>query len=147
MSTENASATTSATTAGFVARSLTPAEWKAVTASIQALVEEATFDVSPDGISFRAMDPSHVALVDLFWPSGGFEKFDCTKSDKFTVRVEDFAKLIRRADARDSIEISRQGSEMLALKIGSKREFELHLIESSQSSTPLPKLSYNRACV
>ena len=43
----------------------TPSEWKAVTASIQTLVEEATFDVSNDGISFRAMDPSHVALVDF----------------------------------------------------------------------------------
>ena len=46
---------------GFVARSQTPSEWKAVTASIQTLVEEATFDVTPDGITFRAMDPSHVA--------------------------------------------------------------------------------------
>lgn len=143
MSTENASTIANAPSVGFVARALTPSEWKAVTASIQALVEEATFDVSNDGISFRAMDPSHVALVDLFWPAGAFEKFDCGKPDKFTVRVEDFAKLIRRADSRDSIEISRQGSESLALKIGTKREFELHLIESSQASTPLPKLNYN----
>jgi proliferating cell nuclear antigen len=128
---------------GFVARSQTPAEWRAVTASILTLVEEATFDVNSEGITFRAMDPSHVALVDLFWPSGGFEKFECSKADKFSVRVEDFAKLIRRADSRDSVEISRQGSDSLVLKLGTKREFELHLIESSQASTPLPKLNYN----
>src|SRR5579875_2325844 len=95
----------------FLARTQTPSEWKAVTAAIQTLVEEATFDVSSEGISFRAMDPSHVALVDLFWPSSGFEKFECEKSDKFTVRVEDFAKLIRRAEAKDSIEISRKGTD------------------------------------
>ncbi|MGI0085933.1 MAG: proliferating cell nuclear antigen (pcna), partial [Nitrososphaerales archaeon] len=41
----------------------------------------------------------------------------------------------------DSVEISRQGSESLVLKLGTKREFELHLIESSQGSTPLPKLT------
>jgi proliferating cell nuclear antigen len=143
MSIQDANVAASATTSGFVAKSVTPAEWKAVTASIQALVEEATFDVSGDGISFRAMDPSHVALVDLFWPASGFEKFDCSKADKFTVRVEDFAKLIRRAESKDSIEISREGAESLGLKIGNKREFELHLIESSQASTPLPKLNYN----
>jgi proliferating cell nuclear antigen len=130
-------------TSGFLARSQTPNEWKAVTASILTLVEEATFDVSPEGISFRAMDPSHVALVDLSWPSSGFEKFDCSKSDKFTVRVEDFAKLIRRADSRDAIEISRHGTESLVLKLGAKREFELHLIESSQNVTPLPKLNFS----
>ena len=114
-----------------------------MTASIQALVEEATFDVSNDGISFRAMDPSHVALVDLFWPSAGFEKFECEKADKFTVRVEDFAKLIKRADSKDNIEISRHGSDSLILRLGAKREFELHLVESSQGSTPLPKLNFD----
>jgi proliferating cell nuclear antigen len=135
-------AKTSAMT-GFVARSQTPSEWKAVTASILTLVEEATFDISSEGIMFRAMDPSHVALVDLFWPSSGFEKFESFKADKFTVRMEDFAKLVRRADSKDSIEISRQGSESLTLKLGNRREFELHLIESSQSNTPLPKLNFN----
>ena len=129
----------------FVASTQTPNEWKAVTASIQTLVEEATFEVSKDGITFRAMDPSHVALVDLLWPNSDFQKFECLKSDRFTVRMEDFAKLIRRAESKDSIEISRQGTESLSVKLtnGYKREFELHLIESSQGSTPLPKLNFD----
>ena len=59
--------------------------------------------------------------------------------------MEDFAKLIRRAESKDSIEISRQGTDSLSVKLsnGYKREFELHLIESSQSSTPLPKLNFD----
>jgi proliferating cell nuclear antigen len=140
---ENASQT------GFTARTQSPSQWKAVTAAIQTLVEEATFDVNSDGITFRAMDPSHVALVDLFWPSSDFQKFTCEKADKFTVRMEDFAKLIRRAEGKDSVEISREGSESLSLKLsnGYKREFELHLIESSQSTTPLPKLNYETTFV
>ena len=142
---EDSSSNSSKSTATFVAATQTPGEWKAVTAAIQALVEEATFEVSNDGLSFRAMDPSHVALVDLFWPSSDFQKFECAKADKFTVRVEDFAKLIRRAESKDSIEISRQGSDSLNVKLvnGYRREFELHLIESSQSSTPLPKLNFD----
>ncbi|HZW54666.1 MAG TPA: proliferating cell nuclear antigen (pcna) [Nitrososphaerales archaeon] len=139
------SSTSKSAPATFVAMTQTPSEWKAVTAAIQALVEEATFEVSNDGISFRAMDPSHVALVDLFWPSSEFQRFECSRADKFTVRVEDFAKLIRRAESKDSLEVSRQGSDSLIVKLvnGYKREFELHLIESSQSSTPLPKLNFD----
>lgn len=116
-----------------------------MTAAIQTLVEEATFDVTPDGITFRAMDPSHVALIDLFWPNADFQKFSCDKPDRFTVRMDDFAKLIRRAESKDAVEISRAGSESLNVKIsnGYRREFELHLIESSQSNTPLPKLTYD----
>ena len=129
----------------FLAATQTPNEWKAVTAAIQTLVEEATFEVTKDGITFRAMDPSHVALVDLLWPNSDFQKFECLKTDRFTVRMEDFAKLIRRADSKDSIEISRQGTDSLNLRIsnGYKREFELHLIESSQNATPLPKLNFD----
>ena len=101
--------------------------------------------MTSEGLTFRAMDPSHVALVDLFWPSADFEKFECEKSDKFAVRVEDFAKLIRRAEAKDTIELSRHGSESLSVRMsnGYKREFELHLIESGQGSTPLPKLNFS----
>ncbi|HYB02865.1 MAG TPA: proliferating cell nuclear antigen (pcna) [Nitrososphaerales archaeon] len=130
---------------GFVARTQSPSQWKAVTSAIQTLVEEATFDVNQDGITFRAMDPSHVALIDLFWPNADFQKFSCEKPDRFTVRMEDFSKLIRRAENKDSVEISRAGSESLNVKLsnGYKREFELHLIESSQSNTPLPKLTYD----
>jgi len=130
---------------GFIARTQSPGQWKAVTAAIQTLVEEATFEVNQDGITFRAMDPSHVALIDLFWPNADFQKFSCEKPDRFTVRMDDFAKLIRRAENKDSVEISRSGAESLNLKLsnGYKREFELHLIESSQSNTPLPKLTYD----
>jgi proliferating cell nuclear antigen len=130
---------------GFVARTQSPSQWKAVTSAIHTLVEEATFDVTADGITFRAMDPSHVALIDLFWPSADFQKFSCDKPDKFTVRMDDFAKLIRRAESKDSVEITREGTESLIVKLsnGYKREFELHLIEGSQSNTPLPKLTYD----
>jgi proliferating cell nuclear antigen len=132
-------------TIGFVAKTQSPSQWKAVTSAIQTLVEEATFEVNQDGLTFRAMDPSHVALIDLFWPNADFQKFSCEKPDRFTVRMDDFSKLIRRAENKDSVEISRVGSESLNVKLsnGYKREFELHLIESSQSNTPLPKLTYD----
>lgn len=40
--------------------------------------------------------------------------------------MEDFSKLIRRAENKDSVEISREGSESLNVKMsnGYKREFE-----------------------
>lgn len=129
----------------FLARTSSPTEWKAVANSISTLVEEATFEAAPEGLTFRAMDPSHVALVDLNWPSSAFEKYECDSQLKFTVRVEDFVKLIRRADAKDSLEITRADEDTLVLRIqnGYKREYRLHLIESTSSPTPLPKLAFN----
>ena len=91
----------------FVAKTKTSNEWKLVTTAIQTLVEEATFDVTPEGINFRAMDPSHIALLDITWPSTSFEKYSSDEKFQFSVRTEDFVKLIRRASANDSIEIAK----------------------------------------
>lgn len=129
----------------FLAKTSTPAEWKVVSSAVSMLVEEATFEASKEGITFRAMDPSHVALVDLSWPSSAFEKYECGKTIKFSVRMEDLVKLIKRADARDSVEIAMADEETLTLRIfdGYRREFTLHLIESTYAPTPLPKLTLN----
>ena len=129
----------------FLAKTSSPTEWKAVVAAISALVEEATFEATAEGLTFRAMDPSHVALVDLNWPNSAFEKYTCDKQFKFTIRVEDLVKLIKRAEPKDSVEISSSNGQTLVLRMknGYKREFQIHLIESSYDPTPLPKLSFN----
>jgi proliferating cell nuclear antigen len=123
----------------FFAKTATNSEWRAVAAAIKTLVEEASFEASNEGLIFRAMDPSHIALVDLLWPNSAFEKFE------FSVRVEDFVKLIGRSDTKDSVEISSTEEDALIfrLKNGYKREFKVHLIESTTGTAPLPKLEFD----
>ena len=132
----------------FLMKCLTSEEWKIIVAALQNLTEEAAFDVDSGGVKFRAMDPSHIALVDLCWDASGFEKFEFEpgkekKEDRFAVRVEDFAKIIKRADKNDSISISRSSSDALLIRMGENREFEFHLLDKSAvaGNTPLPKLN------
>ena len=108
-------------------------------------MEEATFEATNEALIFRAMDPSHIALVDLTWPNTAFEKYECDKQFKFSIRVEDFVKLIGRTDAKDSIEITSTEEDALLLRMmnGYKREFKVHLIESTASTAPLPKLEFD----
>ena len=56
-------------------------EWKAIISAISTLVEEATFEATVEGISFRGMDPSHVALIDINWPNSAFEKYNCDSKE------------------------------------------------------------------
>ena len=129
----------------LLAKTSTSAEWKAVSSAIKTLVQEATFEASVDALTFRAMDPSHVALVDLYWPKEAFERYECDKPFKFTIRVEDFVKLIGRSEAKDSIEISTTEESALLLRLmnGYKREYTLHLLESAPAASPLPKVEYD----
>jgi proliferating cell nuclear antigen len=126
----------------FFAKTAGSQEWRAIASAIKTLVEEATFEVSSEGLVFRAMDPSHIALVDLWYPNVAFERFECDKPFKFTIRVEDFVKLIGRSDAKDSVEITSSEEDDLTLRLmnGYKREFKVHLIETTPGTAPLPKL-------
>jgi len=129
----------------FLAKTSSPAEWKAVSSAIKMLVEEATFEASSEALAFRAMDPSHIALVDLHWPKNAFERYECDERFKFSVRVEDFVKLIGRTEVKDSIEMTSTKGDALLLRLmdGFRREFEMHLIESTSGASPLPKLDFD----
>ena len=127
----------------FSAKTNTSDEWKAVISSITTLVEEATFEATVEGITFRGMDPSHVALIDISWPNSAFEKYNCDSDIKFGVRVDEFSKVIKRADKNESIEISISDDNMLQILIGKNKKWSMRLIEGSASDTPLPKISYD----
>ena len=126
----------------FSAKTSGSDEWKAILSAISTLVEEATFEATAEGISFRGMDPSHVALIDISWPNSAFEKYECDGDIKFGVRIDEFSKLIKRSDKTEGIEISLLDN-MLLISIGKNKQYKMRLIESSATDTPLPKIPYD----
>jgi len=127
---------------GFLAKTKSSTEWELITKVISTLVEEASFEATVEGIQFRAMDPSHVAMVDLNWPNASFEKYECDKPFKLTLRIEELSKLIKRANQNNSISISAENDEYMAVNIenGYKKKFQIRLIESSYVPQQVPKL-------
>jgi proliferating cell nuclear antigen len=126
----------------FSAKTSGSDEWKAILSAISTLVEEATFEATAEGITFRGMDPSHVALIDISWPNSAFEKYESDGDIKFGVRIDEFSKLIKRADKTEPIEISITDN-MLLISIGKNKQYKMRLIESSATDTPLPKIPYD----
>lgn len=127
----------------FSAKTSGSDDLKAIISAISTLVEEATFVATAEGITFRGMDPSHVALIDISWPNSAFEKYECDSDIKFGVRIDEFSKLIKRADKSNNIEISISENNMLLVTIGSNKKYKMRLIESSATDTPLPKIPYD----
>jgi len=127
----------------FSAKTSGSDDLKAIISAISTLVEEATFVANAEGITFRGMDPSHVALIDISWPNSAFEKYECDSDIKFGVRIDEFSKLIKRAEKKDSIEISISEDNMLLVTIGKNKKYKMRLIESSATDTPLPKIPYD----
>lgn len=131
----------------FSAKTSGSDDLKAIISAISTLVEEATFVASAEGITFRGMDPSHVALIDISWPNSAFEKYECDSDIKFGVRIDEFSKLIKRAEKKDSIMISISEENMLLVTIGTNKKYKMRLIESSATDTPLPKIPYDTKVV
>jgi len=50
-------------------------EWKAVSNAISELVEDAIFIVNNEKLTFRGMDKSNMALLDITFPKKSFIKF------------------------------------------------------------------------
>jgi proliferating cell nuclear antigen len=123
--------------------------WKSVVSGIMTIVDEASFEAGSAGLTFRSMDPSHIALIDLNWPNSTFEKYECPSNIKFGLKISDFAKIIKRASSGDSMEISLKNTSLNIKTSGNYvRNYKMNLIENADANaSPLPKLSFDSKVV
>ena len=105
------------------------------------LVEETPFSLTTDELTFKIMDPSHVAMANLHLNKAGFNTWDVDGGAKFTVRNDEVTKVLGRFKATDDLTVGLN-ADNLSIVNGS-RSFALHLLESISSETPLPKLNFN----
>jgi proliferating cell nuclear antigen len=118
---------------------------RAVVEAIKPIVDEAVFTATSDGITFRAMDASHVSLLDISWKRDGFLEYECNEEVTFGVRIDELLKLLRRIEKDTQVEISISDGEMQITTSEGKRtrNYKLRLLDTSKSETPVPKLSFN----
>ena len=114
--------------------------------AISTLLDEATFDLSPDGIKLRSMDPSRVAMVDFEWPKTVFDEYTCSEAMKMCINVSELLKLLKRAGRGESAELSLdEKTARLRVKISGKyvRTFNMPTLEAMEEEVPTPKVTFN----
>jgi len=116
-------------------------EWRSSLIAIGDIGDDAMFICSDEGITFRGMDPSHVALLEVHFPKSSFLEFECQPSF-FGVNVRDFMNIITTTGDGDLVELSIKGKDSMKIKVeGSlKMEFNLRLIERSEVNIPMPRI-------
>ena len=112
-------------------------------------IEEVQLNIHPDaGISWCAMDPSHIALINYVIKPSALEKWntDNLLGKKFTAvfRAEGLEKILKRSKHKDDrIDVAVDDCNMqigIGNTISRTREFTEPLITSTLAPTPLPKL-------
>jgi len=119
---------------------------KDVFTAISTLVDEATFDVTQDGISLRAMDPSRVAMVDFVMQKTAFDEYSASESMKICLNIGELLKLLKRAGRDDSVELSldeETGQFKVVIKGRYTRSFSMPTLESAEEEVPTPNITFN----
>ncbi len=117
--------------------------WGAVFSSISKIVDEILVSFKKDGVTARAMDSAHLAMVDLVMPSQAFDSYAVAEDVSLGIKLDDLNNVLRRATKSDKLGISYEPKDnTLTLKfIGQiKREFTINLIELGQNTPPMPNL-------
>ena len=116
-------------------------EWKAILQAISDITDEAMFICNKDGVTFRGMDPSHVALLEITFPSSSFELFECSTTF-FGIHVKDLHNILSVASSTDTVEFRIDDPHDMKIRVAGSLDmrYTLNLIERSEINTPIPKV-------
>jgi proliferating cell nuclear antigen len=122
--------------------------WKTCVSAVSSLIEDAAFVVSPSGLKLRAMDPSHIALVDLELPPQAFEEFSVEKQTTIGIHIPEMVKVVSRAkpSERLTIELDESTNRLNLTFAGPPvRRLSMPTIDAQDANYPEPKLIFTAA--
>jgi len=114
--------------------------------AISTLVDEATFNITPEGIKLRAMDPSRVAMIDFEWPKTVFDEYAADAPTKMCINITELLKLLRRTSKDESVELTideKTGRLNVGIKGKYDRTFNMPTLEATEEEVPTPKITFN----
>jgi proliferating cell nuclear antigen len=108
---------------------------------ISPLVNEVKFNISPKGISLRAVDPAHVAMVDLQIKSKAFDEYKADEME-LGIDMDKLGGIMRLSSAGDIVSLEYDGeANRLIVKIGNLVR-KMGLIDTAGMPDPkMPNLS------
>lgn len=116
--------------------------------AVKDLVNEASWDCSPNGMSLQAMDTSHVSLVAAQLKSEAFDKYRCDKPVMLGMNLPNFCKFLKCANNDDIITIRASDEcDKITLLFEEKNnvetsEYELKLINLDNEYLGIPDQEY-----
>lgn len=114
--------------------------------ALVTLIDEGEFDLSKNGITLRAMDPSQIAMVDFVLPKSAFEKYDVAAERKIGLNLDDLSKIVSRSRPGETLILKLDKTESrleLIFKGKSTRRFNLPLLDIAAQTPKEPKIEFD----
>jgi len=130
----------------FRAKILDAVAWEDVITAISSIVDEASFNTTPDGLNLREMDPSHVAMVEFEWPKSVFDEYVCDEAMKLCVNIREMLRLLRRVRKGGTLELTlAEGKNRLNMRLsdGYLKTFSVPTLEPLSEEVPTPNVTFD----
>jgi len=98
--------------------------------ALLAVVDEARFNLKPDGVSVRAVDAANVAMVNLELSNSAFDTYSVDKEITIGLDLTKFLDLLKMGNPDSECEMVLQDSSRLKIKMGSLN-YHISLLEPS----------------
>lgn len=108
--------------------------WRNIVAGLKELIKEGVFVFTEEGVRLRALDPSHVVLVDVYFPQKAFAEYAVENEVRVALNIEELSRVLRRASKKDALTMELAGDK---LKISLEGRFTRTFYE------PLISLEYS----
>lgn len=112
--------------------------WQKAVEAIASFISEGNFRFSDSGVSFKAIDPSQIVLVEFGMDRKLFEKYS-VEPTLVGVDLVELSKIMARVLPNDRMQMALSDSEMvLNLEGDLSRNFRLPLIDVSEEEINIP---------
>ena len=113
---------------------------KEVADLLNTVVTEAKFKLDQSGLSVKAVDPAHVAMISIDVPKESFNEYQIDSEEEIAIDVEKLKSVIRLASSTDAVTITKE-KERLKFEIGSIIK-SVALLDPNSVTTPrVPQIS------
>jgi len=120
--------------------------WKDAIAAISSIVDEASFNITPEEVKLREMDPSHVAMVEFNWPKTVFDEYVCDDAMKVCVNISEMLKLLRNVKKGSMLELTlAEGKNRLNMRLsdGYLKSLSVPTLEPISEEVPIPNVTFD----
>ncbi len=116
--------------------------WRYVITGVSKVIKEGVFKATDEGLRLKAMDPSHVIMIDLLFPPESFEEYEA-EGESLGVNLEELGKILRRARSEDRLELrSVEGALEIVFSGRFPRKFREPLLQIEEEELGEPKIPF-----
>ncbi len=110
--------------------------FKEIVDALGKLIDEVAFQIKPEGLIVKALDPARVALIDIYLPQEAFLEYDVPEETIAGLSTANLSKLLKKVKKGDRfiMNVSEERIEIVIESIG-KRVYRFRNLE-----VPLPEI-------